>query len=356
MKAGITTQVLAERVNATINSRKDYITGANALRFLHDEEQNTLKAEIQGHGEYAMTDLFGTQVGQHLSIPAAYYKRLGVEDKHLLAYNVNRLNSKDTSTRLVRTLDNGHRIARAYLSNAYRPLDNEQVLQQVLPALGMIEGLEFMDCELTENRMYLKAVTPRIAGEIKKGDVVQAGVMISNSEVGGGALNISLLVFRLVCLNGMILPDGKFRAMHLGKRVQAGDEAYELLTDETKRADDKVLLMKARDVAQGIFTQENFDKILGRMRASTEQQMKTKRPDRAVEVLAKSVGFNGEEQISVLQHLLQGGDLSRWGFANAVTRMAQDVPGYDRSVQLEALGARVMELPASEWKAMENAD
>lgn len=37
--------------------------------------------------------------------------------------------------------------------------------------------------------------------EVRKGDIVQAGVMISNSEVGLGAVSIQPLVYRLVCTN-----------------------------------------------------------------------------------------------------------------------------------------------------------
>jgi hypothetical protein len=41
-----------------------------------------------------------------------------------------------------------------------------------------------VSAEITEHRFYLKAVTDRVAGEVKPGDVVQAGLVISNSEIG----------------------------------------------------------------------------------------------------------------------------------------------------------------------------
>jgi hypothetical protein len=357
MKAGITVQELAQRVATNINSRKDYITPASAMRFRYDGSANTMVMGLKGRdAEYTMTDLFTQQVGAQVGVPAVYYKRLLTEDPKLASVVINRHNRRSSATRMIRTLETGaNMVARAYLSNSYRPLDNEHFLEQLLPALGGIEGLSVTECQLTEERMYIKAITPKVQGEVKRGDTMYAGTVASNSEVGAGALSISLLAYRLVCLNGLILPDGKFRAFHLGKRQAGDDTAYELLRDETKAAEDRVLLMKARDVAAGIFTQENFDKVLGKMRAAAEVQLETKRPDKAVEVLAKQVGLNGEEQVSVLSHLLQGGDLSRWGFTNALTRAAQDVPSYDRSVQLETLGAKVLELPAREWTALEKA-
>lgn len=355
MKAGITVNELAGRIQNVMTARKDLIVPSAALRFNHDENADTLRAEIAAHGEFEMTNLFTQQVNSHIGLPTVYSKRLDTEDKHLLAYSVNRLLGRYGDRRTIRTLQNGSKLARAFLSDRYRRLDNEQVLEQIIPALGAIPGLQITECELTENRMYIKAVTPRIAGEVKVGDHVQAGLVISNSEVGAGALNISPLVYRLVCLNGLIVPDAKFRAFHLGKRAAEGESVYELLTDETRAADDKALLLKARDVAAGIFNQDFFDGLLTKMRASTEEQLKTKRPDLAVQVLADQIGLNETEQVSVLTHLLSGGDFSRWGFTNAVTAMAQEVPSYDRSVQLEALGSKVMTLPNKEWRALEAA-
>ena len=52
----------------------------------------------------------------------------------------------------------------------------------------------------------------------------------------------------------------------------------------------------------------------------------------------------------MLNHLIQGGDLSKFGLSNAVTRFSQDVESYDRASQLEQLGGEVIALPRSEWE------
>ena len=59
----------------------------------------------------------------------------------------------------------------------------------------LIMGKGPMSCEVTENRLYLKVVNHRLEMEVRKGDIVQAGVMISNSEVGLGAVSIQPLVY-----------------------------------------------------------------------------------------------------------------------------------------------------------------
>jgi hypothetical protein len=43
------------------------------------------------------------------------------------------------------------------------------------------------------------------------------------------------------------------------------------------------------------------------------------------------------------------GDLSLFGLINAVTRTASDVESYDRSVELQRIGGKIIELPKSVW-------
>ena len=53
-------------------------------------------------------------------------------------------------------------------------------------------------------------------------------------------------------------------------------------------------------------------------------------------IIARTIEASG-----ILGHLAAGGNLSRWGFANAVTRYAQDVESYDRATELEKLGGKL---------------
>jgi hypothetical protein len=67
----------------------------------------------------------------------------------------------------------------------------------------------------------------------------------------------------------------------------------------------------------------------------------------AVEVTAKRFALTEGEQGSVLEHLARGGDLTRYGLLNAVTRTAEDATSYDRAIELECVGGEILELPAS---------
>jgi hypothetical protein len=93
--------------------------------------------------------------------------------------------------------------------------------------------------------MYLKVVTPSVRYEIAPGDVVQAGVVISNSEVGQGTLSVQPLVFRLVCRNGLIASDRALRKTHVGRALESADESVLVFKDDTLRADDTAFFLRS---------------------------------------------------------------------------------------------------------------
>jgi hypothetical protein len=225
-----------------------------------------------------------------------------------------------------------------------------------LPKLGAVAA-RVVSCEVTEGRFYLKAATERIAGEVAKGDVVQAGLVISNSEVGQGSLRVEALDFRLVCTNGMI-SEQAVRKAHLGRNggrgLDAIEDAREFYRDETRAADDRAFFLKVQDAVGAMFDPNRFNRRIEKYKAAADRHIDAD-PVKVVEATAKRLTLTEGETSSVLRHLIQGGDLSAWGLANAVTRTAEDAGDYDRATELEAAGGRVIELPASEWRVLATA-
>jgi hypothetical protein len=199
-------------------------------------------------------------------------------------------------------------------------------------------------------------VTDRIHSEVKKGDVVQAGVVVSNSEVGQGSLRVEALDFRLVCLNGMIR-ESAIRKAHLGRGSRGQDaieDAREYFRTETRIADDRAFFLKVQDATSAMFDQLRFEKRVEQYRETADRLISAD-PVACVEVTAKRFGLNDGEKSSVLQHLIRGGDLSQWGLANALTRTAQDVESYDRATEMESMGGDLVELKSDAWKVLATA-
>ena len=350
MKAGKTLQELAMELDRQQAVKKDMIVDMGALSM--DPGDTGLALQVTGGSmatQYGINDIAHRQIGQTLKIPALYYDRMRTENIGLLAQNVNGWFARTPDTkRMLRTMDG---TARALLSDRYRRIDNFEVASAVLPIISGMDGASVESCELTESRMYLKVVNPRVTAEVKKGDIVQAGIIISNSEVGMGSVNVSPLVYRLVCSNGMIAQDGAVRKYHVG-RANEGGEDFSIYRNETIEADDKAFLMKLEDSVKAAVNQARFAAIVDKMREATEATMEAKVVPQVVELASKEYGITEAEGKGILGHLIAGGDLSLYGLANAVTRQAQDVESYDRSTELEATGYKIITMAPALWRSL----
>ena len=356
MKTGRTLSEMAQELDRQLHAKKDYLVDTRALTMTVPEvgPALTIASGSQSTAPMIVNDIAHRQIGQYLGIPAKYYDKMRAELPDLLAHNVNQWLLSQPDTRMIRTLDG---TARAFLSDKYRRIDNYEVAQTVLPIIarmGQQDGATIESCELTESRMYLKVVNPRIQAEVKKGDIVQAGLVISNSETGQGSITVSPLIYRLVCSNGMIAADNSLRKYHIGRVTEAGED-FSIYRDETVEADDRAFLMKIEDTVRAAVDQTKFEAIVARMRETTEARIEPKTAPQIVELAAKEYSLTKDEGDGILGHLIAGGDLSLYGLANAVTRHSQDVRSYDRATELEATGWKMITMAPSLWSQLNAA-
>lgn len=350
MKTMMNLTDLASELTRRENAKRDFIAPNSKMRMMPTADISLEGAE----NFYGVTSHAHGQFASHLDIPKKYYDRMREEKPELLADNVNAwLDANGTQRRMVRTLDGD---VRAYMSDRYRPLDNHDLAEASLQVLhGEGSNLQIQSLALTDTRMYIKAVTERIELEVKRGDPVQAGIVISNSEVGAGSVKIEPLVLRLVCTNGMIANDASLRKFHVGRAGGNGDDGItEFLRDETRQADDRAFWMKVQDLIRAAFDDVKFRTIVERMTASTEDRIEGD-PVTVVDVTAKRFGLTEGERGGILNHLVDKGDLSRYGLLNAVTAVAQTPDDYERATELERLGGQILELPKSAWKEIATA-
>lgn len=191
MKNGRSLMELAQELERQRNAKRDYLLDTRNLEMgfveagayqmmMRNDSKNV--STLLGVGEIAHR-----QIGSALGIPAKYYDKMRAENPELLAQNVNSWFTMTPQKRMVRTLDGN---ARAFLSERYRRIDNAEIAEAVLPILAEMPDVRIESCEITESKMYLKAVNPRLTAEVVPGDIVQSGILITNSEVGMGSMSI----------------------------------------------------------------------------------------------------------------------------------------------------------------------
>jgi hypothetical protein len=362
MFKGMELNSLAQELRRQLESKKDLKAPTTCLEVsvCHDDDaidsrrSAPLCLRVEGKGSYHMTSHFHDQLGSWAGVPSKYYDRMRQEAPNLLAENLNHwlhhtMEEKTGApqTKLVRLLDGQ---ARAFLSNRYRTIDNWDIAEVSIPVMTTA-GCQILSSSVDYNKMYLKAATPKLTKEVKKGDVVQMGVSLSNSEVGQGSVKVEPFIYRLACLNGLIIPDASLKKFHIGRLADELEAAQDVFKDETRLADDKAFMLKVRDVLQASFEESRFASILERMEESTGEKI-TKPLHKVVEEVVLRYRLSDSTGDSVLQHLAAGGDLSRWGLVNAITRSAEDQATYEQATTLERLGGEVLTADNKTWKEL----
>jgi hypothetical protein len=179
---------------------------------------------------------------------------------------------------------------------------------------------------------------------------MQMGIRISNSEVGYGMMSVTPTILRLVCTNGMTIDEGASKTRHVGRRGAPGetDALRELYSDDTKKADDKVLMMKVRDTVAATMTETFFNRQMARIQAAANQQI-TGDVQKAVDGIVEVTDLSKAEGSAILRNLIAGGDLSQWGVINAVTAMANDIKDYDRGAEILEIGGKLLDITPTQW-------
>lgn len=362
---------LAQEVERRIEAKKDLVASVKKIEM--DPEFSDGPHLVVAGEDFPINQIAHNDLAEYLKIHRDYYNRMLREEPVLLAQNVNTWLPKKTAQdrggknerpdhRLVRTLDGR---VRALLSKGYRLLENEDLLQAVVPVLRDMD-LEIISCDLTERRMYLKAVSRDLQAQIPIGhhmgdgthtifktDRVNPIICFSNSEVGDGSWCIEGGTFTHGCTNLAIF-DAKMRKYHTGARADVTQEVYELLTDETKQLTDQAVISQTKDLVRAVFDKAKFEERVEQLKGATGDRIEDD-VVKVVERVAKKYSFTEATRSNVLKHFVESADLSRYGLHGAITRASADEGDYDFATKMERIGGDVIELPRSEWKELAKA-
>jgi hypothetical protein len=376
MKKGKTLTELANEIERRQDLKHDLIAPMPKLSvFVTDTGEPRMLARLpKGDEHFGIQQLAHNQIAEQLKIPAAYYNRMLAEQPSLLADNINtwlqnpptnntgttRGSMVETKRRMVRTMDGK---VRAFLSDKYRSLENEDLAEAVLPVL-LQRKLIILSCDITETRLYIKAVDPALEQDVPSGhkrgdgshviyDTCSPAITISNSEVGFGALSIETGTYTKACTN-LAMFGASMRKYHTGSRAELSDEVFALLSDRTKRITDAAVWSQVRDLVGAAFDKEKFEATCQKLTTASEQKIEDD-VVQVVERVAKRFTFSEGERAGVLKRLIEGADLTRYGLHAAITRHSADVDDYDRASVLERLGGEIIELPKSDWQAIAEA-
>lgn len=341
-------------------------------------------------GTYRPTAVCDEGISQKLQIPLPYMRRLRDERPDLYDANVNgwlhgrrekrRLAPMGTAgdgdgyetmrpaipgddrsfmLRCFRGDDDQQGIARAFLSDRYKVVDNLDALTAALDgvrAAGV--AIEIDGCDLTDRRMYVRVKAPEVqalaptllknyrspfSGKLGADNpTVFAGFEISNSETGGGAFTITPRMVIEVCNNGMKITKDALRAVHLGGRQEEGVIRW---SEDTQQKTIDLITAKTRDAVQTFLDIEYMQRVIEA--AEEKSEVAVKDPAKQVQVIGKALTFSKSTIDGVLDHFIKGADATAGGLMNAVTSFARTVENADDAADIEAQAFRALEMAAA---------
>ena len=350
MQTGMTPIEMAEKLEQQAASKIDYMAPASAIKFsVSPTETRNTKIVLDRGGRptvgMPLTNNAEAQLRDFVGMPASYWKRCRSEAPELLSDNVNHwLRDYEETPRMVRTMDHQ---CRAILSDRYRALDNVELFGAVYPILQE-KGVQIHSANISEDYFYLQGFVPSLRKAVKVGDEVELGITVKNSEVGKGRLVVNRWVMRLLCTNGMKGQEILGKTPR-GRQDQIIEADYSILRDETRELNDQAFWNTVHDVVDANVSEMALNEEVNKLKEAAEQPIEIEAP-KAVEVITQHCGLSETAGHKILNNLIKGHDVSRWGYVNAVTAVAHDKDlTFDQNIEMQEAGAKVLELPQKTW-------
>lgn len=380
----------------------DLVVPATALRSRNGQitiEGADSEPSITPEGDLVMVPKAGTfvptavadeHVAEKLGIPIQYLRKTRHERpdlydanvngwlhgrrKHVAPGNVEVIAQADDRNFLVRTFrgsDGAPGVMRALLSDRFRTIDNLDVLVAAMD--GVREAgvkVDIEGCDLSDRRMYVRITAPEVAamapallanyrspfgGGIERvrdmaaregmgyepgtEPVVFAGLVISNSETGGGAFSIAPRLQVRICRNGLTITADALREVHLGGKL---DEGIVRWSEDTTRKSLELVTAKARDAVATFLNPEYLEAKVQDLTAKAGVPVTD--AAKAVQVVTTRLRLSEGIGRSVLDHFIAGGQLTLGGIAQAISSVAQTVTDADAAADLEATAVKALDL------------
>jgi hypothetical protein len=346
------------------------------------------------YGPFRPTAIFDGHLAEKLDIPVAYVRRMREERIDLYDANVNGWlrgtgnpdgPGPDPRSFLLRTFRQPDPfspepgVARAFLSDKYRIIDNLDVLLAALDGVRATgEDVQVLDADLTESRMAVRLAAPGIAvlapellrnyrspvedrpragwtvesaraAAAREGrsyppgeePVLFAGLVITNSETGGGRFTITPRFVVQICGNGLQITIDAMKATHLGSRM---DEGMVVWSDETQQRNVELVRSQTADAVRTYLNPTYMRAAI----AVLEERAGIQVPEaeRTIKEVSKQLRFSDSDAAGILNHFIRGGQTTAGGVMQAITSYAQEVADPDTAWDLERQAVEAMDLTA----------
>ncbi len=217
---------------------KDYVIPVMDTEYQYDTATSTpmLIDKKKRYQPFKMTQWGHQQLCGKLGIPNPYINKCPPSLKETNINTFLKGNLGEFKLRVV-----GDNVVRAVLSPSFTPIDDYELVDLITPFVQAndVEIISYHTSELMTSIRGVFKRTDKTRDELQKGDVVQKGIVVNNSEVGYMAVQFRALLYRLVCTNGLIAPKemGGFHFRHRGNKERLMSYSGKAVDDLTVNLD-----------------------------------------------------------------------------------------------------------------------
>lgn len=264
-----------------------------------------------------MTDTAFSQLCTRLGVPAQYLRKCAKAGKvDLVRQNFDGWSNDHKVDFVVREHDG---VARSVMSTEYAPYDSYKILRELSHT---VDSKRFVPAQvhLSTDRLHVRFVDFTALPINGDKSPLYAGFTIDSSDVGRGALAMRYFLYRLVCTNGLMISKGGgdlFRLRHSGEKMT--ESKMQRFVNSMRDVD---LLTKTAVEVIGENQSHNLRPF--ELEALTEK--------------AKNKLTLSEKAIERMQYLMSEDgpyDMTRWGFINSLTEVAQNYT-LDTRIEMES--------------------
>lgn len=307
-----------------------YVSGVNKDNAHLDKHDARRLAYVPDHDKSSyrsaeMTDLAFSQLCGKIGVPVQYMNRcFNVGDENLVRTNVDKWLDRYGRNFLIR--EHAERI-RAVLSSKYSIFDTPDILE-VLDETIDLGDYSTKGYFLSPERFHLRLVQ----NEMLKidGEDLFAGIQVDSSDVGRSTLLVRFMIFKQVCVNGLVVSKGDgvlFSQRHVGVGMQ---EFYNEFSNAMRRipfliehSSELIEQARKRDKKYDFttFSEEEFKAFESRIKAKTK--------------------LSDESVVKVVEVMRDKYSPTRWGLINSLTEVAQDFT-LERRLEIEKVAGDML--------------
>lgn len=297
----------------------DIVKKCGELSVCKDAYSNALMLGVDNENAYYLTDWSINQLCERIGVPSGYMKKCIQYGKlDLVLSNMNRwikdYPKKELKLRLYK--EN----VRGIVGIRYAELDGIKVINKINEVIGRTHEYQVQSSYIDEEIMNIRIIRNEMLNV--EGEDLHIGFQVRNSDVGRSTLVVQVLVYKVICSNGLLLGGG-MGELFMRRHVVIKGRNFEEEFEQAVASLPKVIEYVEKEI------------VKNKIHRISDLEMQ-----KLIDEFKESMNAS-DELVEGVKEAISHYDSNRWGFINAITEVAQNY-SLDRQIELETYAGELL--------------